>query len=207
MLQVKIIYLITSTTLSGIHNRVGSNLSVSLQITHPVQERLATPPGSMYPTFFEQWCRFFYIPQEPDLKWKCCETGPMVCCPYPRKLESLTVCRCHCKGSTFWPWVFLRPGFEPATSSSADKCFSDCANQVAVICYGCLKSWEEFWMNYCTTWTKKNKLKLLETQSVTQHLTGDSCISSSYSCNPFYWSFLCINRFIDKYIFIVLQER
>ena len=90
-------------------------------ITHPVQGRLATPPGSMYPTFFEQWCRSFYVPQEPDVKWKFCETGPMVYCPYPRRLESLTIHRCHCKGSTFWPWVFVLPGFEPTTSSSADQ--------------------------------------------------------------------------------------
>ena len=33
--------------------------------------------------------------------WKCCETGPTVFRPYPRILESLTICRCHCKGSTF----------------------------------------------------------------------------------------------------------
>ena len=142
MLRVNLINVITSTTLRGIHNRVGSNLSVwpAYGITHPVLRRLATSPGSMYPTFFEQWCRFFYIPQELDVKWKCCETGPMVCCPYLRRLESLTVCRCHYKGSTFWPWVFVRPGFQPATSSSADQCFSDWAKQVAVICYGCLKS-------------------------------------------------------------------
>ena len=42
----------------------GSNLRVSLQITHPAQERLTTPPGSMSPTLFKQWCRFFYVPQE-----------------------------------------------------------------------------------------------------------------------------------------------
>ena len=130
MLRVNLIYLITSTTLCWIHNRMGSNLSVSLEITHPVQERLATPPGSTY-TFFKQWCRFFYIPQEPDVKWKCCERGPTVCCPYTRRLESLTVCRCHCKGSTFWPWVFVWPRFDPATSSSADQCFPNWANQVA----------------------------------------------------------------------------
>ena len=35
-------------------------------------------------------------------QWKCCETGPMVFCPYPRRLESLTICRCHYKGSTFF---------------------------------------------------------------------------------------------------------
>ena len=47
---------------------------LSLQITHPAKERLATPPS---PTLFEQWCGFFCVPQEPD-KWKCCETGPTV---------------------------------------------------------------------------------------------------------------------------------
>ena len=64
----------------------GSNLSVSLQITHPAQERLATPSGSTSPTLFEQWCGFFYVPSEPD-KWKCCETGPTVFRPYPGRVE------------------------------------------------------------------------------------------------------------------------
>ena len=27
--------------------------------------------------------------------WKCCETGPTVFRPYPRRLESLTIYRCH----------------------------------------------------------------------------------------------------------------
>ena len=35
-------------------------------------------------------------------KCKCCETGPRVFRPYPRRLESPTVCRCHYKGSTFF---------------------------------------------------------------------------------------------------------
>ena len=63
--------------------------------------RLTTTPGSTSPTLFEQWCGFFYVPQEPD-KCKCCETGPTVFRPYPRSLESLTVGRCHYKGSTFF---------------------------------------------------------------------------------------------------------
>ena len=98
---------------------------MSLQITHPAQERLTTPPGSTSPTIFEKWCWFFYVPQEPD-KQKCCETGPTVFRPCPKRLESLTVCRCHCKGSTFSSvilktWVLVRPAFEPATSRSADS--------------------------------------------------------------------------------------
>ena len=55
--------------------------------------RLTTPPGSTSPTLFEQWCGFFYVPQEPDM-CKCCETGPGFR-PYPRRLESLTICRYH----------------------------------------------------------------------------------------------------------------
>ena len=57
--------------------------------------------GSTSPTLFEQWCEFFYVAQEPD-KCKWCETGPTVFRPYPRRLESLTVCKCHYKGSTFF---------------------------------------------------------------------------------------------------------
>ena len=30
----------------------------------PQRVRLATPPGSTPPTLFEQWCGFFYVPQE-----------------------------------------------------------------------------------------------------------------------------------------------
>ena len=74
--------------------------------------RLAKPPRSTSCTLFEQWCGFFYVPNEPD-KWKCCETGPTRFCPYPRRLESLTVRRCRFKGSTFFsvilgPWVLVR---------------------------------------------------------------------------------------------------
>ena len=45
--------------------------------------RLTTPLGSMSPTLFEQWCVFFYVPQEPD-ECKCSEMGPTV---FPIKLK------------------------------------------------------------------------------------------------------------------------
>ena len=75
--------------------------------THPVQESLAALRlGSMSPTLLKQWCGFFYIPQEPDIK--CCETGSTVFRPYSRRLEILTVCRSHYKGITFCQ--FFNPG-------------------------------------------------------------------------------------------------
>ena len=46
--------------------------------------RLTTAPGSTSSTLFEQWCGFFYVLQDPD-KCRCCETGPTVLRPYPRR--------------------------------------------------------------------------------------------------------------------------
>ena len=43
---------------------------------------------------------FFDVPQSYFTN-KGCEMGPMVYRPYPRRLESLTICRCNYKGSTF----------------------------------------------------------------------------------------------------------
>ena len=72
-------------------------------------------------------------------QWKCCEAGPTVFRPYPRRLESLIICRCHYKGSNFFsviqrPWVLVRSGFEPSTSCSADRRSPNWANQAASLC-------------------------------------------------------------------------
>ena len=68
------------------------------------------------------------------------KAGKVLCTvfrPYPRRLESLTICRCHYKGSTFSsvilrPWVLVQLGFEPANSRSADRRSPNWANHAAV---------------------------------------------------------------------------
>ena len=41
----------------------------------------------------------------PALYERACETGPTAYRPYPRRLESQTVCRCYYKGSTFSSFI------------------------------------------------------------------------------------------------------
>ena len=58
-------------------------------------------------------CGFFNVPQYINIG-KDCETGPTVFRPYPRRLESLTICRCHYKGSTFFSVIVKTLGVGPA---------------------------------------------------------------------------------------------
>ena len=67
----------------------------------------ATSLGFMPSTLYKQQCGVFYVPQESKQR-KSCDTGPIVFRPYPRRLEILTICRCHNKGSTFSS-IVLRP--------------------------------------------------------------------------------------------------
>ena len=60
--------------------------------------KTATAPGSPYS--FRIVRGFFYVPQNYQHS-RNCETGPPAYRPYPRRLESLTICRWNYKGSTF----------------------------------------------------------------------------------------------------------
>ena len=66
------------------------------------------------------------------------ETGPTAFRPYLRRLECLTACRCHSRGSAFFsvilrPWVWVRPGSWSPTSRTVVRRSSTWANQAAVI--------------------------------------------------------------------------
>ena len=71
---------------------------------------------------------FFHVPQ---YKCKGCETVPTAYCLYPRRLESLTICRCHYKGSTFSSFiqgasVLVWQEFQPVAFCTADWRLSNC---------------------------------------------------------------------------------
>ena len=71
------------------------------------------------------------------LSGKACEAGSMVYRPFPRKSESLTVCRCYYESSTFSSvmlrsWVLIWPGFEPTVCLSADRWLSYRASRSTV---------------------------------------------------------------------------
>ena len=68
--------------------------------------------GNYVPYSFRTVCGFFNVPQ--IIRNKCCETGPTVYRPYPRRLESLTIYRCYYKGSTFSSVIFKTLSVGPA---------------------------------------------------------------------------------------------
>ena len=65
--------------------------------THDTPQKTDHNTGNYMPYSLRQVCGFFYVP----LDYEYCETGPTVYRPYPRRLESLTICGCNYKGSAF----------------------------------------------------------------------------------------------------------
>ena len=69
-------------------------------LTHPPFTYERQPQHRDHPTLIRIVRGFFNVPQNYQHS-RNCETGPPVYRPYPRRLESLTICRWNYKGSTF----------------------------------------------------------------------------------------------------------
>ena len=71
--------------------------------THPTiyTQRTATIPGTSSPTLLELCVGSLTSYRELMNMEVICETGPPAYRPYPRRLESLNICGCNYKGSTF----------------------------------------------------------------------------------------------------------
>ena len=66
----------------------------------PVKQGQTTTPGTPCRTLCEKCVGSLTSPTNQYTE-KMQEKGPTVYRPYPRRLERLTICECHCKGSTF----------------------------------------------------------------------------------------------------------
>ena len=91
--------------------------------THPIPQRTTATPGTSCPTFLKECAGSLTSHIEVMDMESICETGPPFYSPYPRRLESLTICRCNCKGSTFSSvilglWVVVRPESNSPPSST-----------------------------------------------------------------------------------------
>ena len=86
----------------------------------PVQIRSDHNTGGYVPYSYRIVSGFFNVPYYLISK-KGYETGPPVYSPYPRRLESLTICGCNHKGSTFSS-VILRPLVRPELNSRPSAC-------------------------------------------------------------------------------------
>ena len=74
----------------------------------PQPVKVGHTTGVYVPYTFQTLVWVLLRPTRTD-QWKCCETGPTVFRPYPRRLESLIICRCPYKGSTFLKTLSVGP--------------------------------------------------------------------------------------------------
>ena len=93
------IFFLKFSTVTQHSDRGRNRTCINSFITHPIKG-CTTPTRSTPLILYEQQCRFFYVLQE-TAQWKSYETEPTVFRPCPRRLECITICRCHNKGSTF----------------------------------------------------------------------------------------------------------
>ena len=68
------------------------------EITHPAQERLPTPPGFTSNTLSSVKLVWIHLGHTSTTA-AVGPTRPTVFLPYPRRLQSLTIFRCHFEGS------------------------------------------------------------------------------------------------------------
>ena len=130
-------YYITSQSLYSITQRIRIS-------------RLTTTPESTTPTLYEQ-CVGSLTSHSINIG-KDCETGPTVFRPYPRRLESLTICRCHYKGSTFFSVIVKTLSVGPAGAWTRDlprRGSSVQANHFI----GPIINWHVTWKPSCNPWS------------------------------------------------------
>ena len=73
-----------------------------------IPQRIGHNTGNATPYSLRIVCGVFNIPHGHEDRLKGCEKGNAVYRLYPRRLECLTICRCHGKGNTF-SQVIYRP--------------------------------------------------------------------------------------------------
>ena len=101
--QINIFYLFSPFYWTGFvaqRERAQQDLKVPYKVPHLTHPPFTYERQPQHPTLIRIVRGFFNVPQNYQHS-RNCETGPPAYRPYPRRLESLTICRYNYKGSTF----------------------------------------------------------------------------------------------------------